>query len=159
MDKDILDILSHDARITPKKIAGMLGLSEEEVILAVKRLEHDKVIRAYKTVIDWDMAGQEQVFAFIDIRVSPSKDVGFDVVANKIADYPQVHSVHLASGDFDLRVVVSGKSMREVAFFVAEELAPIEGVLSTRTSFLLRKYKEDGDIFDSQPDSRLAITP
>ena len=109
------------------------------------RLEATGVIRHYKAIIDWEKAGRELVFAFIDVRVSPSRGVGYDDVARRIYRYPEVHSVYLVSGDYDLRVVVEGNTMRDVAFFVAEKLAPLEGVLSTRTNFLLKKYKSDGD--------------
>ncbi len=160
MDKQILAILARDARTSPDKIATMVGKSTEEVEQAIARMEKSGIIRHYKTVIDWEKAGRERVFAFIDVRVTPSRGVGFDDVARRIYNYPEVHSVYLVSGDYDLRVVVEGKTMREVAFFVAERLATLEGVLSTRTNFLLKKYKEDGDIFEEPgEDQRLAVTP
>ena len=160
MERRILEILEQDARTSAARIAVLLNEPEEAVAAAIAQMEHAGVIRRYKTVIDWEKAGRERVFAFIDVRVTPSRGVGFDDVAARIYRYPEVHSVYLVSGDFDLRVVVWGKSMQEVAFFVAEKLAPLEGVLSTRTSFLLKKYKDDGDIFeDESSDERLAITP
>lgn len=160
MDKQILRILERDARTSPVQIAVMTGKSEEEVLAAIKDMEQSGVIRRYKTVIDWDRAGKETVFAFIDVRVTPSRGVGFDDVATRIYRYREVHSVYLVSGDYDLRVVVEGKTMREVAFFVAEKLATLDGVLSTRTNFLLKKYKDDGDLFeDPADDTRLAVTP
>ncbi len=160
MDTDILKILEQDARTPPSKIAVMLGKTEQQVAEAISAMERSGIIRRYKTVIDWEKAGRENVFAFIDVRVSPSRGVGFDDVAKRVFNYPEVHSVYLVSGDYDLRVVVEGPTMREVAFFVAERLATIEGVLSTRTSFLLKRYKDDGDIFEEpHEDERLAITP
>lgn len=160
MINQILKILEKDARTAPGRIAEMLGKSEEEVSQAIKQMEDSGVIRHYKAIIDWEKAGREQVFAFIDVRVSPSRGVGFDDVARRIYQYPEVHSVYLVSGDYDLRVVVAGKTMRDVAFFVAEKLATLEGVLSTKSSFLLKKYKTDGDIFEeSAEEERLAITP
>ena len=160
MDKQILKILEGDARTSPDKIAVMLGTTKEEVSKAIERLEKTGVIRYYKTVIDWEKAGRERVFAFIDVRVTPSRGVGFDDVAKRIYNYPEVHSVYLVSGDYDLRVVIEGKTMREVAFFVAERLATLEGVLSTKSSFLLKKYKVDGDVFDEPAaDERLAVSP
>ena len=160
MDKQILKILERDARTSPKQIAVMLGEEEEAVTAAIKKMEEGGVILHYKTVIDWEKAGKDQVFAFIDVRVSPSRGVGFDEVAERIYRYPEVHSVYLVSGDYDLRVVVEGKTMKDVAFFVAEKLATQEGVLSTRSSFLLKKYKSDGDLFiDASEEARLAVTP
>ncbi|MFQ3549600.1 MAG: Lrp/AsnC family transcriptional regulator [Armatimonadota bacterium] len=160
MNKDILDILHKDAKKTPAQIAVMLGMNEEEVAKSIKQMEESGIIRKYKTVINWEKTGEEKVFAFIDVRVSPSRGVGFDDVAKRIYEFPEVHSVYLVSGDMDLRVVIEGKTMKEVAFFVAEKLATIEGVLSTRTSFLLKKYKEDGDAMDGETaDNRLAVSP
>ena len=160
MDKQILKILERDARTSASQIAVMIDKSEQEVSEAIKKMEQSGIIRRYKTVIDWEKAGRERVFAFIDVRVSPSRGVGFDDVARRIYKYPEVHSVYLVSGDYDLRVVVEGTTMREVAFFVAEKLATLDGVLSTRTNFLLKKYKDDGDLFEEpEGDTRLAVTP
>lgn len=160
MEKQILKILERDARTTPDKIAVMIGATEQEVADAISQMEVKGVIRHYKAIVDWEKVGKETVFAFIDVRVSPSRGVGFDDVASRIYRYPEVHSVYLVSGDYDLRVVVEGKTMRDVAFFVAEKLSTLEGVLSTRSSFLLKKYKVDGDVFDEQAaDARLAVTP
>lgn len=160
IDHEILRILERDARTTPAEIALMTGKTEEEVRQIIKQMEDAGIIRRYKTVIDWEKAGVEKVFAFIDVRVSPSRGVGFDDVARRIYKFPEVHSVYLVSGDYDLRVVVEGEHMREVAFFVAEKLATLEGVLSTRSSFMLKKYKDDGDIYEEpEQDDRLAVTP
>lgn len=160
MEKEILKILERDSRLTPDKIAVMVGKTEEDVVKTIKKLEAKGVIRHYKTIVDWEKMGKETVFAFIDVRVSPSRGVGFDDVARRIYKYPEVHSVYLVSGDYDLRVVVEGKTMRDVAFFVAEKLSTLEGVLSTKSSFLLKKYKMDGDIFEERAeDVRLAVTP
>ncbi len=160
MEKQILKILERDARTSSAQMAVMLGRTEEEISRAVKQLEESGQIRHYKAIVDWEKAGKEQVFAFIDVRVSPSRGVGFDDVARRIYNYPEVHSVYLVSGDYDLRVVVEGKTMRDVAFFVAEKLATLEGVLSTRSSFLLKKYKVDGDIYEEvAAEGRLAVTP
>lgn len=160
MNKQILKILERDARTSPARIAVMLGEAEEKVAAAIREMEESGIIRHYKTIIDWEKAGKEQVFAFIDVRVSPSRGVGFDDVAKRIYRYPEVHSVYLVSGDYDLRVVVEGRNMQEVAFFVAEKLSTLDGVLSTRSSFLLRKYKADGDVFvDDKEEDRLAVTP
>ncbi|MGC8863131.1 MAG: Lrp/AsnC family transcriptional regulator [Armatimonadota bacterium] len=160
MDIEILKILARDARTSPAQIAAMTGKSEEQVADEIRQMEERGIIRRYKTVIDWEKAGVESVYAFIDVRVSPSRGVGFDDVARRIYKFPEVHSVYLVSGDYDLRVVVEGETMRSVAFFVAERLATLEGVLSTRSSFLLKKYKDDGDVYEEpEGDERLAVTP
>ena len=160
MDNEILKILARDARTSPAQIAVMTGKTESEVADTIRKMEEAGIIRRYKTVIDWDKAGVERLFAFIDVRVSPSRGVGFDDVARRVYKFPEVHSVYLVSGDYDLRVVVEGQTMREIAFFVAEKLATLEGVLSTRSSFLLKKYKDDGDIYEEpEGDDRLAVTP
>lgn len=160
MDKEILRILARDARTTTAQLSAMTGRSEAEIAAEIKEMEESGVIRRYKTIIDWERAGTERVFAFIDVRVTPSRGAGFDEIARRIYKFSEVHSVYLVSGDYDLRVVVEGKTMQEVAFFVAEKLATLEHVLSTRSNFLLKKYKDDGDVYDeAQADDRLPVTP
>jgi len=157
----ILRALERDARLTPAALATMTGVGADEVAAIVARAERDGVIRQYKAVVDWERAGDERVVAFIDVSVSPQRDVGFDQVAARIYRYPEVRSVHLVSGGSDLRVVVAGPDMRHVAAFVAEKLAPIEHVTATNTHFLLKTYKEDGVILAEEQgsDGRLAVMP
>ncbi len=160
MEKQILKILEKDARTSPDKIAVMIDKTKKEVVEAIKKLEEKGVILRYKTVVNWEKVAKNRVFAFIDVRVTPSRGVGFDDVAKRIYNFPEVHSVYLVSGDYDLRVVIEGKTMHEVGLFVAEKLATLDGVNSTRSSFLLKKYKEDGDIYEEAiGDARLAVTP
>jgi len=149
--KDILEILEQDARTTPEQIAERTGLSKRKVSRIVRALEAGGVIRKYKAVVNWERAGAERVYAFIEVRVTPERGRGFDSVAERILRFPEVHSLYLMSGAYDLHVVVAGANMREVAFFVAEKLAIIEGVQSTATHFLLRRYKVDGDTLE-QPE-------
>jgi DNA-binding Lrp family transcriptional regulator len=156
----ILDILERDARTAPSDIATMVGVAEDEVLRIIADCEARKVIRRYRTVVDWERAGEEGVLAFIDVRVSPAREVGFDDVASRIYRYPEVISVYLVSGGYDLQVVVKGPDLKDVAMFVAEKLATIDRVQSTATHFLLRRYKEDGAILvEQEEDRRLAITP
>ena len=158
--KEILRILEEDARLNPDEIAAMTGKTPEEVRVVIQDCEQKGIIRRYKTVIDWEQFDDEPVIAFIDVKVSPERGVGFDDVAERIYRFPEVRSVYLVSGVHDLRVQVSGKSMKEVAFFVAEKLATIDRVMETITHFLLKKYKEDGVIFEApEGDRRLAVTP
>ena len=158
--KRILKILERDARTSPEQIAVMTGTPEEEVRRAIRESETKGIIRRYKTVIDWEKAGDERVWAFIDVKVSPAREVGFDDVAARIYRYPEVRSVYLVSGEYDLRVIVEGRTMQQVAFFVAEKLATLDRVQSTATHFMLKRYKEDGETFaDAEEDRRLAVTP
>jgi DNA-binding Lrp family transcriptional regulator len=158
--EELLQLLADDARLTPAQIAERVGRTEEEVAKAIERLEKSGVIRRYKTVIDWEKAGSERVYGFIEVRVSPERGVGFDAVAERIMQYPEVHSLYLMSGTYDLLVVVEGKGMREVAFFVAEKLAPLDHVLSTATHFVLKPYKVDGDVLVERSEvKRLPVTP
>lgn len=158
--EEVLKILEEDSRVTPEEIAAMTGMSVEEVTTIIGECERKGIIRAYKTVIDWDKIREEPVMAFIDVKVSPERGVGFDDIAERIYRFPEVRAVYLVSGMHDLRVQVTGKSMKEVAFFVAEKLATIDRVQSTNTHFLLKRYKEDGIIFEApETDRRLAVTP
>jgi len=157
---EILTILARDARTSPETIAALTGRGVGEVRAAIAEYERSGVIKHYKTIVDWEKAGVERVFAFIDVKVLPAREVGFDAVAERIYRYPEVHSVWLVSGGSDLRVVVEGRDMREVGRFVAEKLSTLEGVTGTDTHFLLRRYKEDQDLFvDEEPDPRLVVTP
>ena len=157
---EILTILARDARTSPEMIATLTGRDPAEVRAAITDYERRGVIKRYKTIVDWEKAGIERVFAFIDVKVLPARDVGFDAVAERIYQYPEVHSVWLISGGSDLRIVVEGGDLREVGQFVAEKLATIEGVTGTDTHFLLRRYKEDQNLFaDSEEDQRLVVTP
>lgn len=158
--KEILRILEEDARLSPEEIAAMTGKTPDEVRAAIDEYERTGIIRCYKAIIDWDKLGDEQVYAFIDVRVTPERGVGFDDIAERIYRFPEVHSVYLVSGTHDLRVVVGGTDMKEVAFFVAEKLSTIDRVQSTSTHFLLKKYKADGVIFGApEPDRRLVVAP
>jgi DNA-binding Lrp family transcriptional regulator len=158
-DKEILEILEQNAKIEPSKIATMVGLSEDEVKAKIKEFEEKGIIIQYKTLINWEKVNTEKVYAFIEVKVTPERDTGFDSVAKKIYGFPEVHSLYLMSGDYDLAVVVEGTNMKELAYFVAEKLAPIPRIQGTATHFLLKKYKVDGKIIEEEPrDKRLAVT-
>lgn len=157
---EILEILQSNSRLTPSQIAVMTGRDEEEVRAIIEKLEKDKTIIKYFTLINWEKAGVEKVSALIEVKITPQRDVGFDAVAERIYRFPEVQSVHLMSGSYDLAVFVEGVTMKEVALFVATKLATVEHVMSTATHFVLKTYKQDGFIFeDRETDKRLVITP
>lgn len=156
----ILKIVEKDARTTPEQLATMLGLSEEEVRSALAHLERERVIVKRKTVINWERLGKEEVTALIEVKVSPQREVGFNAVAERIYRFTEARSVYLVSGTYDLAVMVTGRTMRDVAEFVALKLAPIDGVQGTVTHFMLKRYKEDGDILAEVEElRRLPIVP
>lgn len=158
--QEILKVLERNAQATPAQIAALTGLQEEDIAASIAELVAAGVIRRYKTVVDWEKFGIEKVFAFIDVRVNPARGVGFDDVAERIYRYPEVHSVYLVSGAQDLRCVVEGRNIKEIADFVAQKLSTIDRVNSCATHFLLKKYKEDGDIFaETEADHRLMVAP
>jgi len=159
--RKILRALEADARRTPADLAALLGIGADEAAAIVAGLERRGVIRAYRTVVDWDRVSPDRVVAFIDVSVTPQRDVGFDQVAARIYRHPEVRSVHLVSGGHDLRVVVEGPTIREISAFVGEKLAPIDHVTATNTHFQLKAYKEDGDVLveDAVADDRLPVTP
>ncbi|MDP9750997.1 Lrp/AsnC family transcriptional regulator [Thermoanaerobacter pentosaceus] len=162
MDKaiEILDLLCENSRLTEKQMAAITGLSEEEVKNTMKSLEDKKVLLKYTALVDWEKAGREVVTALIDVKVAPQQGLGFNAIAERICQFEEVKSVSLISGTYDLSVEVEGKTMKEIALFVAERLAPIDGVLSTTTHFILKRYKKDGVFYEEgQDDKRLVITP
>lgn len=154
----ILALLAQDARLTPAQIAAMTDAPEDEIVQVIRALENENVIIGYKTLIDWDKTAHEQVTALIEVKITPQKGMGFDEIARQIYSHPQVESVYLMSGGFDLTVIITGKSMREVARFVSEQLAPMENVLSTGTHFILKKYKEQGVEYDPSVSDNREVT-
>lgn len=158
--KQIFEALEKDARLTPEQISTMTGIPVDEVKKVIKKAEQDRTILKYKTVIDWSKLGEEQVWALVEVKVIPQRNVGFDAIAERIYRFPEARSVYLASGTYDLAVLVAGKTMQEIAIFVSEKLAPLETVQGTVTHFILKKYKEDGEIFEGgEGVKRLPVTP
>ena len=148
MLKDILKVLEDDSRTTSRQIATMTGKPAAEVSKLIKQAEKDRIILKYKTVINWDRVEDEQVWALIEVKVTPEPEAGFDSIAERIARFHQVRSVYLASGTYDLLLVVVDKSEHEVADFVSQKLSHIEGVQGTVTHFVLKRYKEDGEVLE-----------
>ncbi|NOZ59597.1 MAG: Lrp/AsnC family transcriptional regulator [Euryarchaeota archaeon] len=159
-EEEILRLLEGDARLSTEEIAKVVGLSEGEVAELIKELEESGVIRKYKTVVNWEKLGREKVAALIDVKITPEREHGYDAIAERIMRFPEVKNLYLVSGMYDLSVLVEGSSMKEVAAFVAEKLAPLPQVTSTTTHFILKKYKEDGDmLYDGEELRRLAVSP
>ena len=152
MLKEILKILENDARTTTKQISAMTGTPGTEVTRLIKQAQKDRVILKYKTVINWDKVENEQVWALIEVKLTPQKDVGFDSIAERIYRFPQTLTVYLILGTYDLFVLATGKTNREVADFVSQKLSHIEGVQETVTQFVLKRYKEDGEIIEGKEE-------
>ncbi len=158
--RELLEMLEHDAKLPPAEIAAMLKKSEYEVEADIKRLEKDKIILSYNTLIDWEKFGTDTVTAIIEINLTPERETGFDAIAERIYRYDEVRTVYLMSGSFDLLVIIEGKSLKEVANFVATRLSTIDGVTATRSHFMLKAYKKDGVIIgDEESDRRLVVSP
>lgn len=141
MDR-ILALLEENAKLSYAQIAAMLDMTEEEVAHAVSEAEKTGVIKGYQAVVDWEKAGRDPIIAFIEVKVTPQPDFGFEQIAGRIMQFDEVSAVYLMSGGFDLTVIVEGTTFKEVAMFVSHRLAPLENVLSTATHFVLRKYKD-----------------
>ena len=152
MKSQILCLLENDAKLTPEQISIMLDLSLDEVKAHIAELEGNGTILGYKAVVDWEKTDRESVTAMIDVKLTPQRGKGYDRVAEKIYNYPEVKSVYLMSGAYDLSVLIEGKTMKEVAFFVSQKLAPIDEVISTATHFVLHKYKDTGVLHDPTLD-------
>ena len=149
MNTEILTLLENDARLTTDQLSIMLDKSKNEIENEIAELEKNGTILGYKTIIDWEKTEKESVTAMIDVKLTPQRDRGFDRVAEKIYNYPEVKSVYLMSGAYDLSVVIEGKTMKEVALFVSQKLSTIDAVNSTATHFVLHKYKDKGVLYDS----------
>lgn len=155
MNKKILTLLYKDAKLDAGDIATMLGLERDAVAAEIKQMEKQGLIRGYKAVIDWDKLDSAYVSAVIELKVTPKAGLGFEEIAEKVMKYPEVESVYLMSGAYDLSVTVKGKTFQQVAMFVAKELSTIEAVTSTATHFVLRRYKEfDVELVNTDTDDR-----
>ena len=146
MREKILTFIEKNSRVDLKDLAIMLGVDEAAVIAEMEAMENEHVICGYHTLIDWDKVGLEKVTAMIEVRVTPQRESGFDKVAQRIYNYPEVNSVYLISGGFDLMVTIEGRTLREVSSFVTDKLSTLDQVISTKTNFILKKYKDHGTI-------------
>jgi DNA-binding Lrp family transcriptional regulator len=156
--EEILEILERNSKYSEEEIATMVGKTVEEVRSAIKKYEDSKVILGYPALINWENTSKDSVIALIEVKITPQRGEGFGKVAERIYKFSEVKACYLMSGGFDLTVIVEGKTMKEVALFVAQKLATQEGVLSTATHFILKKYKDKGTIFEEKiRDDREAI--
>ena len=160
LETDLLDLLKEDCRIPLEKLAIMTGASVTEVAEAIEQLEQSKVILRYAPIVNWDKTDRERVEAMIEVRVLPQREQGFDAVASRIYAFDEVKSVYLMSGSYDLLVLVQARTLKELAFFVSEKLSVLDTVTGTATAFVLKRYKEDGVVFEStRDDGRLVVSP
>ena len=160
LETDLLDLLREDCRLPLEKLAIMTGSTVEEVAQTIDRLEESRVILRYAPTINWDLTDRERVEAMIQVNTSPQRDTGFDAVAKRIYRFEEVKSVYLMSGSYDLLVLVEARSLKELAHFVSSKLSTLETVTGTSTSFVLKRYKEEGVIFETEKtDNRLVISP
>lgn len=148
----LLQLLEKDCTLTPEQLAAVLGQTEEEVKAQIAAYEQDRVLLGYKAIVDWDRTKRESVTALIEVNVTPQRGNGYDRIAQRIYQYEEVESCYLMSGSFDMTVIISGRTLKEVARFVADKLAPIEGVTGTATHFILKKYKENHLVFEKQEE-------
>ncbi len=152
---DIIRILQQNARVTNEELGAMLGISADEAANQIKELEDNGIIKGYSVILDDELYDKSTVYATIELKVTPQRDCGFDDIAKTIMMYDEVESVSLMSGAYDLAVEVKGNNLKDVALFVSERLSTIDGVLSTATHFILKKYKEKGIFIDrEEPDER-----
>ena len=160
MRDELLSLLEKNSRIDFSELAVLLGISEEQVLEEINKLEKENVICAYHTLINWEKTNIEKVSALIEVKVTPQRGQGFDRIAERIYKYPEVKSVYLISGGYDLLITLEEKSLKEIAGFVSDKLSTLDSVLSTATHFILKKYKEHGTIInETSKDEREVILP
>lgn len=160
MRDKILAVLEKNSRIDLKELAILLGESEAAVANEIADMEKEKIICGYHTLINWDKTGEEKVTALIEVKVTPQRGQGFDKIAERIYNFSEVSAVYLMSGGFDFTVIIEEKTMKEVAQFVSDKLAPLDAILSTATHFVLKKYKDHGTVLgDTVHDERMLVTP
>jgi len=160
MREELLKLIEKNSRIDLKELAVLLGVEEAQVVNELAALEAEGIICGYHTLINWEKTSDEKVTALIEVRVTPQRGQGFDRIAERIYNYPEVRSVYLISGGYDLMVILEEKTLREVSAFVSDKLSTLEAVLSTATHFILKKYKDYGTVLSyKKQDEREMITP
>ena len=160
MREELLSIIEKNSRIDLKELAVRLGREEIDIVNELQKLEEERVICGYHTLINWEKTSIEKVTALIEVKVTPQRGKGFDRIASRIYNYPEVRDVYLISGGFDLLVTLEEKSLKDIAMFVSEKLSTLDSIISTGTHFILKKYKDHGTIIDEQVrDEREVVTP
>ena len=160
MREKLLSVIEKNSRIDTKELAVIMGVEEIDIVNELAAMENEGIICGYHTLIDWEKTSIEKVTALIEVRVTPQRGQGFDNIAERIYKYPEVTSVYLISGGFDLLVTLEGKSLKEISRFVSEKLSALDTVLSTATHFILKKYKDHGTILEKKyEDTREKVTP
>lgn len=161
MKRLILEILENNSRISVEDLAAMLGKTPEDIMEAMSEMEEENIICGYSTLINWDKTDREYVTAMIEVKVTPQRDRGFDKIAERIYGFDEVKSVYLMSGGFDLLVMMEGKNIREISFFISNKLSTLDSVLSTATHFVLKKYKDHGVVLEKKDteDERMIVSP
>ena len=160
MREELLSVIERNSRIGIKDLAVMIGANEIDVANELSLLEKEGIICGYTTLIDWDKTSIEKVTGLIEVRVTPQRGQGFDSIAERIYNYPEVKTVYLISGGFDLLVILEEKSLKEIANFVSDKLSTLDNVVSTATHFILKKYKDNGTILSKKrEDEREIVTP
>ena len=160
MRHEILRMLENNSRIDLHDLAIMLGTDESMVLEEIEKMENEGIICGYPTLINWDKTDTEKVTAFIEVRVTPQRGQGFEKLAERITNYPEVKSIYLMSGAFDFAIFLEGKTLKEVSMFVSTKLSTLEAVAGTATHFVLKKYKDHGMILiDKEPTNRMKVTP
>ena len=161
MRKDILSLLERDGKRTPEEIAAYLDMPVQQVREEIAQMEREQVICGYGAFVNWDRTDSDYLTALIEVRVTPSRGEGFNRVAERIARFDEVKAVYLMSGGYDLAVIILGKSLKDISFFVSDKLSPLESVLSTATHFVLKKYKDHGVLFEEKQDGdeRMIVSP
>jgi len=151
---ELLRLIEQNARLTKTELSVMLHATEDEIVAALREMENEKMILGYAAVVNWEKTEIESVTAMIEVRLMPQRDQGFDRIAHRLYSYPQVSSCYLMSGGFDLMLIIEDSTLREVASFISNNVAPLEGVVSTATHFILKKYKSNGVVFAGQTEDR-----
>ena len=160
-DRKLLKLIEKDCRLTHEELSIQTGLTPEYISQRISAWEEEKVIVDYRPLVNWDRTGDEKVSALIEVRVLPQRGYGFDKIAKRLQKFPEIKSLFLMSGGYDLSLLIEGKTMQDVALFVAEKLAPLEHIQSTATHFVLRRYKQDGVELMGEEDTfqRLVVSP
>jgi len=159
-DLELLRILEENSRLSTEDIATMTNLTTSEVAARVEALEAARIIKGYSTVVNWEKAGNGEVSAIIELKVSPERDFGYDRIAERLCRFRQVKTLRLITGTYDLQIIVTGKNMQEVSRFVSEHVAPMDRIRETATHIIMKSYKENGNTFFEQPETeRLPYSP